>query len=106
MSDNFVTSDEFSVVDIEFHGSRARGNNRPDSDLDAVVQYRGTMKEDTAFNILNEDRLTIEGIEVDINPIKEDMDSYMGRSREYDREVLKESEEKEDYRLDNIDDRT
>lgn len=92
--DNFVSPDEFSLVDIRFHGSRVRGTNRPDSDLDAVVQYSGTMREDSAFNMLNDDKLTINGIEVDINPIQEDIADYMKRSAAYDTEILS-SEKKE-----------
>lgn len=88
LEDNFVSPEEFSLIDIRFHGSRVRGNNRQDSDLDAVVQYSGSMREDSAFNMLNEDKLVIDGIEVDINPIQEDIDDYMKRSAEYDKEVL------------------
>ena len=88
LEDNFVTADEFSLIDLRFHGSRVRGNNRPDSDLDIVVQYAGTMREDSAFNMLNYDKLSIGGIEVDINPIKEDINDYMKRSDEYDKEIL------------------
>lgn len=88
LEDNFVTADEFSLIDLRFHGSRVRGNNRPDSDLDVIAQYAGTMREDSAFNMLNYDKLIVDGIEVDINPIKEDIDDYMKRSDEYDKEIL------------------
>lgn len=63
--------DEFKYIDMKFVGSRVNGNNREDSDLDVVVYYSGKMKEDGLFNLLNDDsnRLFIDGIMVDINPI-------------------------------------
>lgn len=76
------------IADIEIHGSRGRGNAKPDSDLDVVIEYRGDMKEDGIFNILNEEPLYIDGVRVDINPIRPEetgtLAQYMERSREYD----------------------
>ncbi len=78
------------VVDIEIHGSRNRGDAKEDSDLDVVVEYHGKSREDDMFNALNDETnpLEIEGVRIDINPIRPeetgDMVSYMSRSREYD----------------------
>ena len=78
------------VVDIEIHGSRNRGDAKEDSDLDVVVEYHGKSREDDMFNALNDETnpLEIEGVRIDINPIRPeetgDMASYMSRSREYD----------------------
>ena len=58
------------VNDLEIHGSRGRGTARPDSDLDVVVEYEGSLREDDAFNFLNEDPLIYNGIKVDVNPIR------------------------------------
>ena len=78
------------VVDVEIHGSRNRGDAKEDSDLDVVVEYHGKSREDDMFNALNDETnpLEIEGVRIDINPIRPeetgDMVSYMSRSREYD----------------------
>lgn len=62
-----------TVSEIALSGSRCRGIEKRDSDLDVVVQIEGTpWKEDSIFNALNEEKLVIDGIEVDINPIKVD----------------------------------
>lgn len=87
LSGNGIDAD---IVAIELYGSRGRGTAREDSDLDAVVEYRGDIREDSMFNILNgeDSRLVIDGIGVDINPIRAEetgtMESYMKRSQEYD----------------------
>lgn len=78
------------IVGIEIHGSRNRGDARPDSDLDVVVEYNGDMKEYAMFNALAEHPITIEGIKVDVNPIRKEesgtLAEYMERSRAYDKE--------------------
>jgi len=60
---------EFSIADIRVIGSRAQWKAREESDLDVLVQYDGSMREDDAFNALHDEPLEIEGIEVDLNPI-------------------------------------
>ena len=87
--DSGHSADDIKLTDIRLHGSRLRGQARDDSDLDAVVEYDGDIREDDFFNILNdEDALYIDDIIVDINPIKEDLDLYMKRSNDYDRTKL------------------
>jgi predicted nucleotidyltransferase len=83
------SADDIHLTDIQLHGSRIRGDNKKYSDLDAVVEYDGDIREDDFFNILNSDPLYIDDIKVDINPIKEGIDMYMKRSRVYDRERSK-----------------
>ena len=62
---------EVSVVELWVHGSRMRGDYRPDSDIDVVVfYYSEETKEDDLFNILNSEGIEIEGHKVDFNPIK------------------------------------
>ena len=60
------------VENVIISGSRCRGIEKNGSDLDVVVEYKGTIREDDFFNILHEDGFTIAGIVVDINPITED----------------------------------
>lgn len=82
------------VNDLEIHGSRGRGTARPDSDLDVVVEYEGSLREDDAFNFLNEDPLIYNGIKVDGNPIRKQetgtLQDYMVKSRKYDQQILKQ----------------
>ncbi|MDE5704375.1 MAG: nucleotidyltransferase domain-containing protein, partial [Bacteroidales bacterium] len=74
------------IAALEIHGSRGRGTAKPESDLDVVIEYHGDMKEDGMFNILNEEPLHIDGVRVDINPIRPEetgtLEQYMERSRE------------------------
>ena len=63
---------DVQVENVILSGSRSRGIEKNGSDLDVVVDYKGTIREDDFFNILNEDGFTIAGIAVDINPITED----------------------------------
>ncbi len=60
------------VVDVILSGSRCRGLESDNSDIDIVVEYKGSEHEDTLFNVLNEDGFMIGGMKVDINPITED----------------------------------
>lgn len=80
------------LLGLSVIGSRCRGVERGDSDLDIVAEYRGDIREDDLFGILHEDGLQIGGIEVDINPIKETktgtLASYLTKAQEYmDREL-------------------
>ena len=79
---------DVDIVDIDLHGSRLRGTAKADSDLDVVVQYNGDIREDTLFDILNENPIEIDGIKIDINPIQENINDYMSRSNNYDNEIL------------------
>ena len=59
------------IVDVVLAGSRCRGIEKENSDLDVVVEYIGSTREDDLFNLLHEDSIYIAGIQVDINPITE-----------------------------------
>lgn len=80
------------VKGIEVYGSRSRGTANEGSDLDVVVEYEGDWKEDSVFNILHEEALTIDGVKVDINPITKGesgtLMQYMEKVRDYDRGVF------------------
>lgn len=85
---NGYSEDDVEIHDVQLHGSRLRGQSRKDSDLDAVVEYSGDIREDDLFNMLHEDPMYIDDIEVDINPINSSIDDYMKRSNEYDKHKL------------------
>ena len=58
--------------EVLLYGSRSRGTEKQTSDLDVLVEYKGTSKEDDLFNLFHEDDFCIGGCKVDINPIKEE----------------------------------
>ena len=60
------------VLDIAICGSRSRGIERPNSDLDIVFEYEGNEKEYVLFNLLNSEKLYIGDVEIDINPIRKE----------------------------------
>lgn len=62
---------DVKIVDVVVAGSRCRGMEQDNSDLDVVVEYTGSTREDDLFNMLHEDSIYIAGIQVDINPITE-----------------------------------
>ena len=79
-----------SILGVEIHGSRNRGDAGADSDLDIVLAYDGDIREDDMFNLLNDEEspLVIDGVRVDINPIRKEesgsLEDYMQRSAAYD----------------------
>lgn len=83
-----VSPEEFNFEDIRAYGSYTKGKNKETSDLDFIVQYTGTMKEDAAFNLLHDEDLTIENkngrtVTIDINPINRELsgtiDEHIGQ---------------------------
>lgn len=97
MIEGNVTETEAVILDFAIIGSRGRHTARPDSDLDVIVEYEGTIREDDFFYILNSEdeeygKFAINGIEVDFNPIRKEesgtLDDFLKRSEEYDRDVL------------------
>lgn len=70
--DELFDEEEFKLVDIAFYGSRTSGKANADSDLDVLVEYKGTAREDTIFDVLTEQQMMLEGLRLDINPIKEE----------------------------------
>ena len=59
------------ICGVVISGSRCRGLEGKHSDLDVVVEYIGNEREDDMFNLLHEDKFSIGGVKVDINPITE-----------------------------------
>ena len=59
------------IGEVIVSGSRSIGIENPESDIDVVVEIRDSdLKEDALFNILHEEGMDIDGITVDINPIR------------------------------------
>ena len=57
------------IEDVIVSGSRCRGLENRNSDLDVVVSYSGSEREEDFFNILHDEKLFLGGLELDINPI-------------------------------------
>ena len=84
------------IKEIWLHGSRLRNTAKKSSALDAVLFYSGSYKEDGLFNVLNDvdedEKLYIDNILVDINPVRVNSDSeiksYKDKSKKYDNEIL------------------
>ena len=90
------------IVDVVLSGSRCRGLEKKGSDLDVVVEYKGSIREDDFFNMLHEDDYEISGIKVDINPITEGktgkLETYLPGVEEYLREKEMERNERKSVR--------
>ena len=78
------------VENVIISGSRSRGIEKNASDLDVVVEYKGSVREDDFFNILHEEGFAIAGIAVDINPITEDKTGALAEYLESAEQYLKE----------------
>lgn len=60
------------IGEVVVYGSRCRGTEKTDSDIDIVFEYRGDICEDDLFNLFHEDGFSVGIHKIDINPIKED----------------------------------
>lgn len=60
---------DVSIRGVVLSGSRCRGLEGKQSDFDVVVEYVGDEREDDMFNLLHEDKFSIGGVKIDINPI-------------------------------------
>lgn len=78
---------DYEIVGLAIYGSRSRGLEKVNSDLDVVVELQTNLKEYVLFNILNEEPIYIEDILVDINPIREcetgPLEEYLVRAEKY-----------------------
>lgn len=77
IQENNLDTDEFNFEDIRFYGSYTKGKNKKSSDLDVLVQYSGSMREDDAFNMFADAKLYLtdakgKKVKIDINPINTD----------------------------------
>lgn len=75
------------IHDAAVSGSRSRGLENADSDIDVVLEVDSDLKEDALFNIIHEEALTLEGYTIDINPIKADetgtLETYLPTAEAY-----------------------
>lgn len=60
------------IGEVVLYGSRCRGTEKENSDIDIVVEYQGVSREDDLFNLFHEEDFYIGDVKVDINPIKEE----------------------------------
>lgn len=70
LAEELLDDVEVKVTGILLVGSRARGEEKPDSDIDFLLEYEGDMKEYTVFNILAGESLLVGGVPIDFNPIR------------------------------------
>ena len=86
------------IVDAVVVGSRCRGLERVDSDIDVVVELSTDEREDVLFDTFNGDGLHIGGVKVDINPITAQrtgtLETYLPQAEDYLTE-MREAREKE-----------
>ena len=75
------------IREVMVYGSRSRGTEKADSDLDILFEYAGARREDNIFNLLHEDDFCIGEVKVDINPVTEeisgDFSERLIRAEEY-----------------------
>ena len=67
-----------TIEDVIVSGSRCRGLENNDSDLDVVVSYSGDEREDTFFNALHDEMVLFGTVELDINPINTEQTGTLG----------------------------
>lgn len=74
-----ISDDEAKITGVDIVGSMRFGEPQDGSDLDVIVTYTGSLREDSFFNILDDpyDRLILETtdptfglVSVDFNPIQ------------------------------------
>lgn len=68
-------------------GSRSRGLENADSDIDVVIEVDSDLKEDALFNIIHDEEFKLSGCTIDINPIKADetgtLETYLPTAEAY-----------------------
>lgn len=78
---------EAEIGEVVLYGSRSRGLENGNSDIDIVVQINSDMDEDALFDVLNEGEYKIGGINVDINPIRSEetgtLENYLESAENY-----------------------
>ena len=83
---------EENGVNADIHGaavtgSRSRGLENADSDIDVVIEVDSDLKEDVLFNIIHDEEFTLSGCTIDINPIKADetgtLETYLPTAEAY-----------------------
>lgn len=90
---------EVKIKEVVLYGSRSRGAERSQSDIDVLVFYESpSVREDALFNLIGELKLTLGELPLDINPIREQetglLDDYLAKAEKYMEEKLNNKEGK------------
>ncbi len=82
--ENGVNAD---IHDAAVTGSRSRGLENADSDIDVAIEVDSDLKEDALFNIIHDEEFKLSGYTIDINPIKADetgtLETYLPTAEAY-----------------------
>ena len=88
---------------VRVYGSRTRdGLYHEDSDLDVVIVYEGTVREDDLFSVLNEAGYKTGNMKVDMNPIRPDktgtLEDFLEKSERYLDEKTEQMKARGEYK--------
>lgn len=88
---------------VRVYGSRTRdGLFKEDSDVDVVIAYEGTVREDDLFSVLNEAGYQVGNMKVDMNPIRPDktgtLEDFLERSERYLDEKTEQMKARGEYK--------
>lgn len=85
-----IGGDVDKIVDIYITGSMVYGTSTKNSDIDVVVEYKGDIREDSLFDIANDDPIELNGVKLDINPIKEEKSGTIADQIEKEKKYFNE----------------
>lgn len=88
---------------VRVYGSRTRdGLYNEDSDVDVVIAYEGTVREDDLFSVLNEAGYKVGNMKVDMNPIRPDktgaLEEFLEKSDQYLDEKMEQMKARGEYK--------
>lgn len=88
---------------VRVYGSRTRdGLYKEDSDVDVVIAYEGTVREDDLFSALNEAGYKVGNMRVDMNPIRPDktgtLEEFLEKSDRYLDEKMEQMKARGEYK--------
>lgn len=88
---------------VRVYGSRTRdGIYNEDSDVDVVIAYEGTVREDDLFSVLNEAGYKVGKMRVDMNPIRPDktgtLEEFLEKSDRYLDEKTEQMKARGEYK--------
>lgn len=88
---------------VRVYGSRTRdGLFKEDSDVDVVIAYEGTVREDDLFSVLNEAGYKVGNMRVDMNPIRPDktgtLEDFLEKSERYLDEKTEQMKARGEYK--------
>ncbi|MGX8268473.1 YodL domain-containing protein [Anaerostipes caccae] len=88
---------------VRVYGSRTRdGLYKGNSDVDVVIAYEGTAREDDLFSVLNEAGYKVGNMKVDMNPIRPDktgtLEDFLEKSERYLDEKTEQMKARGEYK--------